>query len=270
MHAASREAIETVRASLKSALASVSGDDVKTVGTDLFSVAGHLDEQRALRQALVDSSASTEDRQDLVRSVFGYKVSETAMSVLTDAVSQDWSNPRDMRESLISLGREALFTSAEKDGTLTQVENELFAVSRVVANNAELEQALHNPSVTGEVKQELLGSLINGKVSDVTGSLASQVIGRPEGLPADGIESLSQAAAAYRGERVAVVTAANPLTDAQREQLVAKLSARYGSDISLHEDIDSSILGGLVVRVGDDVIDGSVSGKIEKVRTSIR
>src|SRR5690554_592324 len=106
MHAASRDALDQTRDDLKSALASnpAGGATGAKVGQELFQVVDVLEDNRSLRVAVADTSASVEARQDLVRGVFGWKVDQATLDLLLAAVARDWSNPRELRQGLILLG----------------------------------------------------------------------------------------------------------------------------------------------------------------------
>lgn len=73
--------------------------------------------------------------------------------------------------------------------------------------------------------------------------------------------------ALHRAERrIAHVTSAVPLTQAEREALSARLTTKFGSDLEFQYDVDAALLGGVRLRVGDQVIDGSVSGRLAAMR----
>src|SRR5699024_9472233 len=133
-----------------------------TVGQELFRVVDVLEDNRSLRVAVADTSATVEARQDLVRGVFGWKIDQTTLDLLLAAVSSDWSNPRELREGLIILGREALLRSADEQGQLQTVEDELFRLSRIVAGDPEFEQALGDRTADTAAKRALLAQVLYG------------------------------------------------------------------------------------------------------------
>ena len=271
MHAASRDALEQSRSTLQSSLSTdpAGGATGAKVGSELFQVVDVLEGERALRVAIADSSAPVEARQDLVRSVFGWKIDDTTLSVVLAAVAQSWSNPRDLRDGLVSLGREALLLSAREQGQLATVEDELFRLGRIVAGDPVFEQALSDRNATGEAKRALLAQVLYGKVTAVTEALASQAVARPDGMPADMFDALSVRAAELEGRSVALVTSATALDDRQLGALTERLTAIYGRQMAVHMQVDPELLGGMVIRVGDEVIDGSVAGRVSAMRRSL-
>ena len=272
MHAASRDALDQTRDVLKSALAAnpAGGATGAKVGQELFQVVDVLEDNRSLRVAVADTSASVEARQDLVRGVFGWKVDQTTLDLLLAAVARDWSNPRELRQGLILLGREALMRSAEEQGQLQTVEDELFRLGRIIAGDAEFEQTLADRTAEPGAKRALLAQVLYGKVTAVTEALASQAIARPAGMPADDILDISRQAAELRGRTVAVVTSAETLSEQQAGELRERLASIYGREIAIHNDVDPALLGGAVVRVGDEIIDGSVAGRLDAMRRTLR
>lgn len=272
MHAASREALDQTRSTLEQALAAnpSGGATGATVGQELFEVVGVLEDNRVLRVSVADTAASVEARQDLVRGVFGWKIDQTTLDLLLAAVALDWSNPRELREGLILLGREALMRSADEQGQLQAVEDELFRLGRIVAGDPEFEQLLADRTAETDAKRALLAQVLYGKVTAVTEALASQAVARPAGMPADDFMEISRQAAELRGRSVAVVTSAEPLTEQQSDDLRARLASLYGREIAIHNDVDQTLLGGVVVRVGDEIIDGSVAGRLDAMRRTLR
>ena len=269
MHAASREALAKVSSDLDTAL---KADNTVAVaaqaGTELFDVVEVLDGDRGLRVAVADSSKDAQQRVGLIEAVFGGKVSQVTLEILKDAADQTWSTPREFRTGLVKLGRRALLRSAELQGQLGQVEDELFRLSRILDRESQLTQLLSDRTQEPATRRDLLAKVLYGKVTSVTEALALQVIGRPEHNPIDDVAALAAAAAKLQGRSVAHVVSAVDLDDGQQQALTDKLGRIYGRAMSIHSEVDTSLLGGMVIRVGDEVIDGSTSGKLERLRAT--
>ncbi|GAB2671832.1 F0F1 ATP synthase subunit delta [Nocardia goodfellowii] len=268
MYAASREASARSREALRAAL---TGSDsvAATTGSELFAVVAVLDEQRSLRVALADVSVPGSARAELSERVFGGKVSPATQAVLTTAVAQDWSRTADLVDTLVLLGQEALLESAADSGKLDAVEDELFRLGRIIADSPELEQALSDRGKPAQAKRELIARLLNGKASDITVALAEQAVVRQKTSIGDAFDALSDLAAARREQIVAHVQAAIELTQEQRDRLAGSLQRIYGKPVAVHVEVDPNLLSGLVVRVGDDVIDGSAIGRLERLRREL-
>lgn len=276
MYAASREALAKSQSALTTELGAAGADlaaTAATVGGELFAVVETLDAERTLRSALADPSAAAGLRTALAQRVFGGKVAPATLAVVEAAVGQEWSKSSDLLNSLVRVGREALLAAAAEQHQLDSVEDELFRLGRIVAANPALEQAISDRSKPAAAKQHLLSQLLHGKVTETTEALVRQAVGRVDGAgtaPAETFNELSGLAAQQRDRTVAHVRSAVPLTAEQTERLSASLVGIYGKPVAVHVEIDPSVVGGLVVRVGDEVIDGSAAGRLASLRKALK
>ncbi|SDL66468.1 F-type H+-transporting ATPase subunit delta [Corynebacterium mycetoides] len=271
MKAASREAQEQVSGQLDELIRN-SDNSVATaaqIGTELFLAVDQLDRERALRVAVADQSLDPAQREGIMNDVLGNKVAEPTKQVLAEAARHEWSSPRELRQGLVNLGRRALLNGAREQGQLEQVEEELFGLSVLLEREKELTQLLSDRTATADKKRGLLASVIYGKVTVFTEALALQVIGRPVSGPVDDLAAVATEVAELRGKTVARVATAEELNDSQRETLAGKLAQIYGREMAIHSEVDPSLLGGMVIRVGDEVIDGSTRGKITRMRADL-
>ena len=272
MYAASRDALATIR-SLAEQLIRESEQPVvvgQQVGAELFTIVELVEADRPTRVALADVSASPEQRKALMTRLIEGKVLPETLRVCQEAAARDWSNPADLRDGLVRTARSALLQAAELSNSLPQVEEELFRLSRTIKAHPGLEQALGDRQASADERRALLAQMLYGKVSAISEILASQAVARPqEGLVADDLDILSRQAAHETGRRVADVTTPVALTDAQREGLQAKLRDIYGIEVSIHEVVDRNIIGGVIIKVGNEIINGSLASKLESLRRSL-
>jgi F-type H+-transporting ATPase subunit delta len=269
MHASSRAAMEESRASLAEhtagARSRTRGEQLLKLADELYAVAHVLDGQPSLRRALSDASVRPEDRAGLARRLLAAQVGPDTLAVVETVARQRWSRPLDLVEATETLAIEAALDAADSRGELDSVEDELFRFSRIVAGDDDLARILGNRSAPREGKTALLDRLLTGKVSPVTerlvrNSLTSSHVHNAE----NEIERLSTAAARRRGQSVAHVVSAVPLTAAQEQRLTATLERLYGRTMGLQVQVDPDVLGGLVIRVDDEVIDGSVAHRLDE------
>jgi F-type H+-transporting ATPase subunit delta len=266
MQGASRDALKTARENLD-VLIRVPGADLDVLADELFAVVAILDREGALRRALTDPGRGAGDRTTLVRSVLAGRVSENAGDVLASVVSSRWSGARDLVHVLELLAVEAVIASAEREGRLDAVEDELFRTSRIIAGSPELRVSLSDRSAPVEHRIALIDGLLAGKVSDQTARLARQAVAAPRGRSLDRtLETYATVAAERRSRVVATVTAAVPLTEEQRERLSRALASIYGREIQLNIDVNPGLVGGIRVEIGDEVIDGSVISRLGEAR----
>ncbi|MGK5114363.1 F0F1 ATP synthase subunit delta [Geodermatophilus sp. CPCC 205506] len=242
----------------------VSGDELLGLAEELFAVAHLLDQQVSLRRALSDPSGKPADRAALVGRVLGGKVSGATLDLVETVARQRWSRPLDLVEATEALATDAALDAADVRGELDGVEDELFRFGRIVAADPGLSRILGDRAAPATGKNALLDQLLARRVSPVTALLLRRHLTiRHTGNAENVIERLSEAASGRRGQSVARVTSAVPLTPAQERRLTDVLSRLYGRSIALQVSVDPRILGGLVIRVGDEVIDGSVAHRLE-------
>jgi F-type H+-transporting ATPase subunit delta len=234
---------------------------------ELFAVGRLLDGQPSLRRAMSDPSGKPDDRADLVDRLFRGKVSGVTLDLLETVARQRWSRPGDLVDAMTTLGTEAALEAADAEGALDDVEDDLFRFGRIVSGNRELSRLLSDRSASIEGTGALIDRLLSGKVGPVSELLLRNVLtSRRIGSAEVAVERLSEAASRRRGQSVARVTTAVALTPAQEERLTATLTRLYGRTIGLQVTVDPDVLGGLVVQVGDEVIDGSVAHRLEAAR----
>jgi F-type H+-transporting ATPase subunit delta len=268
-HAASRDALVASEQKLLDVLSAKgkSAVSAERVGDELLSVVRVLDGEPSLRRALGDSSAEQGRRESLLTGLLSGKVSDKTLDVLTTAVSNRWSTPRELVDGFDELGRTALLVHAEREGRLDAVEDELFRFSRIVAADGELERALADRTTPADSKRGLVRELLGDKTDTVTEGLVEHLVTTPRGRSVvEGLGELAAEAAKRRERSVAYVVAPVPLTDEQEERLANTLTRIYARPIALHVEVDPEVKGGLVIKVGDEVIDGSVTGRLEELR----
>jgi F-type H+-transporting ATPase subunit delta len=282
MEASSREALVAVRERLAELTQGPSGllaktrdvltrqprvatpDEQSTLADELFAVARLLDGQITLRRSLSDPAGKPEERAGLARRLFASRLSAAAVDLVETVARQRWSRPPDLVEAFMALGIEAALDAADARGELENVEDELFRFGRIVGGDQSLARILSDRKNPAEGRSALLDSLLSGKANPTTVQLVRNVLTGPHvGTAENAIERLSEIASRRRGQSVARVITAVPLTDAQEQRLTQVLGRIYGRTIGLQVTVDPSVLGGLVVQVGDEVIDGSIAHRLE-------
>jgi F-type H+-transporting ATPase subunit delta len=164
----------------------------------------------------------------------------------------------------------ALFEVARAEGTLDEVEDELFRFARSFESSDELRTALTNELVPAAKRQAIVEDLLGGKATSTTTQLISMVVGSGRGreLPAI-IDRLVQRAANSKNLEVAEVRSAVALTEDQHDRLKAALANATGKQVTLKVVVDPSIIGGIVATVGDSVIDGSVRTRVDQLKSRL-
>lgn len=165
---------------------------------------------------------------------------------------------------------DALFSVARAEGTIGDVEEELFRFSLALEGSDELREALTDPHIPAARRQQIVEDLLGSQALPVTTALVSMVVGtgRVRDLPAI-VRQLIERSAAEANKEVAEVRSAIELTAAQRKRLAQALSKATGKQVEVKVIVDPSVLGGIVAQVGDTVIDGSVRSRLERLRHAL-
>lgn len=265
MRGASRASLAQAREQLSAAVAG--GVQAGQLGDDLFAVVGLLDSEPGLRRMLSDPSREVRAKTGLVQALLGGKISDAAVELVNGMVSVRWSAPRDLADAVEQIAVLAIVETADADGSLDDLEDELFRFSRVVNAESELRVTLSDPFIQAERKRALVDDLLAGKVAAATLRLVTQAAIHPRGRSLDAsLESYAGLAAQRRERLVAEVHVAVALTAGQRTRLQAALAATYGHDVHLNIVLDPQVLGGMSVRIGDEQIDGSTASRLAELR----
>jgi F-type H+-transporting ATPase subunit delta len=265
MQATSRESLRALREHFDELTGQAGVDALYEFGDELSGVVGVLLDHRSLRKKLADPAAAESAKDGLVSGVLRGKVGDRTLQVVRSAVTRRWSRPLDLVDSLEELARRAILFAAERTDALDETEDELFRFGRVLAAENRLRDLLGDESAPAGRRVELLHRVLEGKAGRPALALLDQPVRRPRGNSLDVlVEQLAELAAARREHSVAHVTAAAPLSSTQEERLAQVLTRVYGRTMSVQVDVDPDLLGGLVVRVGDEVIDGSVANRLAK------
>jgi len=244
--------------------------DFGQVAADLFAAAGVLDVEGQLRNTLADSGQPAAVREGLVRQIFGDRVGELAVTVLVMATARRWSSDLDLVLAIELLADQAAFTVAEANGSLDTTEEELFLFSRALDSSPALQMALTDPSQSVQTKAAIVRDLLGGRASATTDQVLQYAVGHLHGRRIDAVvEDLGNLAATQRERVVAEVRVAAPLDAAQEARLSELLGRLKGRTVQLNVAVDPSVLGGVHVKIGDEVIDGTIASRLEQARRAV-
>jgi len=267
MHAQSRESLRAASERLDDLAGSGDAATLTEVSEQLFAVVDLLGREHRLRRALSDPSTDGQARERLADALLGGQLGEATMTVLRSLVQARWSSGADFTDAVELLGVQAALAVAEQEDVLDDVEDELFRFGRILDRESALRAALTDSVVPVPRRTALLAGLLGERVRPVTRRLLDHVIRQPRGRSVErAIEELTRAAAQRRQRLIADVEVAAPLTDAQIERLGTALSGIYGRAMALQVSLNPTLLGGMTVRVADEVIDGSVARRLADAR----
>ncbi|AAT88634.1 ATP synthase F0F1 subunit delta [Leifsonia xyli subsp. xyli] len=261
MGSATREA----RARSVSALAGLGSKADLATAEDLFAAGRVVADSVQLRAVLSDPAADRSGKDVLVKRVFG-ALSAPAVELLGVIAGERWSGQDDVLDAIEELGIRSIAASAPRT---VDIPAELLAFGGAVTSDAELELALRSKLADPSAKAALVERLLVGKAAGQTVAITRQLVLQPRGRSVrQALREAARIVAAQDGQTIATVVTATPLPAAQAERLRASLAAKYG-DLKLNQVVDPSILGGMRVQIGGDVIDGSVSSRLSKLRLQL-
>ena len=265
MRGASRASLAAAKDRLTEILAG--GADAGRLGDEMFAVTGLLDSEAAVRRALSDPTRDARAKVGLAQALLGGKVSPATLNLVSTLAGERWSEPADLVDAAEQLAVIAIVETADHGGRIDDLEDELFRFGRVVNAEPQLRTALSNPFFPAQRKRDLLGALLDGKVTEPTMRLVTQaaVQGRGRTLDAS-LEEFARLAAERRERLVAEVHVAVSLTAQQRRRLAAALAAAYGHDVHLNIVLDPQVIGGMSVQIAGEIIDGSMAGRLAELR----
>jgi F-type H+-transporting ATPase subunit delta len=164
----------------------------------------------------------------------------------------------------------ALFEVARDQDQLSAMEEELQHVRQIMDTNPELVKFLSHPKVAKEEKVNQLKVIFQDQISTTMIRFLELLIerNREEHL-ADIVNSYTRFANVERGLEDATVTSIQPLTDEDKQNLAEHFGQLINKKIRIHNEVDPGILGGLIVKIGDRLYDGSVSGKLHRFKRRV-
>lgn len=239
---------------------------LSALSSELVSVGRMLDREIVLTRYLTVPAEDGAPRVRLIERLVSGKVGDATLDVLRLAVSERWSANSDLIDAIEHVSRQALLEVAERENKLDEVEDQLFRFSRILDAQPRLAILLGDYAVPVEGRVGLLRKVLessSGRVNPIVLALLTQTVELLRGQNADeAIQFLARVAVARRGEVVAQVNAAAELSDTQRARLTEVLGRIYGHPVAVQLQVDAALLGGLLISVADEVIDGTLSSRL--------
>lgn len=236
---------------------------------ELFAFVDALDSQSALKRALTDPATPAEVRQQVAERLLQGKVGGQAVWLVRQAAGLRWKSGRAFADALERQAVRGLLSQAQFRGELDEVIDQLHSFASTVAGDAGLRDAMADNRRPLEARQALVHRLLDGKANGVAAELAARACGARERNFELTLEKYLQVAADLRQRDIAQVTVARPMDADQVNRLTAALSRINGRQVDLQITIDPSVLGGVRVELGNEVIEGTVSGRLDKVHRQL-
>ena len=221
---------------------------------------------------LAEANGEIEAKKQLVSRVLGGRVGPTTIDLIDTAIASRWSKTGDFIRAIEHVARLSLLTKAERDHQAEEVAEQLFRFSRVMESQPQLTTLLGDYSRPAAERVSLLRGVLDraSGTNPTAGTLLAHTVELLRGERADeAVQDLAEIAVARRGEVVADVSAAADLSDSQRRRLTEILTRIYHTPVSLQLVVNPALLGGLSVAVADEVIDGTLSSRLDAAATKL-
>ncbi|BBI36228.1 F0F1 ATP synthase subunit delta [Cohnella abietis] len=165
----------------------------------------------------------------------------------------------------------ALFQLAQQKGLVAETETQLKLIVDVVESNADFRAFLAAPNITFEIKKQTLVQAFGAEASPIVLNLVSLLIERGrEGELSAVLTAYLQVAGEVLGRADAHVITAQAMTDSENSKLAEKFGALLGKTIRVTNSVNPELLGGLTIRIGDTLYDGSLKGKLERLDKALQ
>ncbi|MFS0704071.1 F0F1 ATP synthase subunit delta [Cellulomonas sp. 179-A 9B4 NHS] len=245
------------------------GTQARTLGEELFALVDALDASGSLRRTLADPSNGADARSALAGRLLGGADART-VEIVQALVRSRWSADDDLTEAVERLGFLAVLHSAEAEGALATVEEELFTVVRALAGQRDLRRSLLDPAYPAQARGQLAEGLLGGGGTPVTRTIVRRAAVAPRGRQfVVTLQHVGDLVAEMRNRQVATVVTAAPLSVGQRERLTDLVGRALGRAVQLNVVVDPHVVGGLRVQAGPDVIDATVLARLADARRQL-
>ena len=164
---------------------------------------------------------------------------------------------------------EAAFQIGRADGTLDSWERDMATIGATI-RHPDLRRLLQHPAIPFGEKERVLRAVMGRGVAPEAVNLVLLMArrGRP-GAIEPMIAHFAELLRRERGIALAEVRTALPLDDGQRADVAARLRSLTGSQVEMHETVDPDLIGGIAVRIGDQLYDASVRSRLERLRARL-
>jgi F-type H+-transporting ATPase subunit delta len=162
---------------------------------------------------------------------------------------------------------QALFHTAQRDGVTEKIEMDLETVDAILRATPTLLRIMRAPTIARARKKDLLQKVFAEKISGLALRFLYLIVDkRREVILPDINREFRALSYAHRNIQPVTARVARPMSAEERAELDRALEARTGKTIEILEEVDPSLIGGVVLRIGDTIIDGSVAGQLRRLR----
>ena len=249
-----------------------SGEDAWRIGNELFTITNVLDHNIQLERALTDPSRPVEDKVAVLKTLIGEQSHPLTMEIMSDLVSRRWRRVSDIANAVEDFGVDGMMYYADYTNATLQVSIVLAQLHSALLNLPVVRSKLYDATVPAEARIKLLYSLIgNADFNVVTKRLAEHATCNLRNRRyLQTIQWLINKFSRHMGESMVTVTTATPLSKEQVKKLVAIYSAKTGHPVHINSVVDSTVLGGMRIQVGDEVTDNTVVAQLQHLQRTVK
>ena len=172
-----------------------------------------------------------------------------------------------MSDEKIQSYAQAILAVASAESNAAQIEDEIYRFSQVLQSSEELKSTLSDASIPSARRQQIVEDLLDGQATQTTVALVSMIVAAGMGSDIKAIaDRVVGLGAESRDKAVAEVYSVVDLSSDQQQRLAAALKSATGKDVEMKVIIDESVMGGLLVQIEDEVIDGTVRTRLKQLR----
>ena len=172
-----------------------------------------------------------------------------------------------MSDEKIQSYAQAILAVASAESNAAQIEDEIYRFSQVLQSSEELKSTLSDASIPSTRRQQIVEDILDGQVTQTTVALVSMIVAAGMGGDIKAIaDKVVGLGAESRDKAVAEVYSVVDLSSDQQQRLAAALKSATGKDVEMKIIIDESVMGGLLVQIEDEVIDGTVRTRLKQLR----
>lgn len=266
MRATSHASFEDASAHWEAVLADA-GEAGLELGEELYQVSDLLTDSPALTRALTDPSRDGESKAGLARDVLAGRSDDRVAELVQVLARGRWSAPRDLPHALEVLAVDSVLAAAQARDRLEAVEDELFRVNRLLAGERSLRLAMANKDLPLERRLGVVDAVFGERVLPETRVFVDRAVTTlRERSMTSAFRAIGGRAAERRHRLMATVTVASRPTDAQVRRLGDLLERAYGRPFKVNVGVDPSVLGGLRVTIGTEVLDATTLSRLAEAR----
>ena len=164
----------------------------------------------------------------------------------------------------------ALFDLAKEQNQVAEFENQVKVVIDIMGQNPQFMELLLHPKIMVDEKIQLIDTVFTGKVADeITGILTIIVKKGRQNVLIDILQLFLEMVSEYQGVIKATITSAVELNNEQLAQIKGKIENSTKKNVELHTVVNQDLIGGMIIRVGDNVVDASIAGRLKTLKEGL-